>query len=102
MLLDDNLALSAIRLIFTNDEIVSELGFRQTGPEEWKCWSDTYEFCVRHIRYGPALIARVKNTGVMSMVCLLRMATNYYGKPILLLKRKLEPYELRSLPDYII
>lgn len=100
--IDEAFAQSAMRHVFSIYDL-DEVGFRQTGEEEYVCHSDHYEFKVCHLYSGEAaLTARFCRNGKLSMVCLLRSGLTAQGETIARIDRKLEPYELRRLPDYII
>ena len=101
MHINAELAKSAMRLILPDDKAVEECDFAHTADNEWTCWTQSYEMCVKPYENSAALYVRSRSTGVLSMVCVLRCVVNCYGRPVLLLKYKLEPRELRQLPDYI-
>ena len=102
MRISDELAMTAMRVILPDNKAVRECGFRKTGPQEWRCWTDTYDLRVYMHNSEPMISARVRKTGVLSLACILRPSFNVYGKQMLLVKRKLLPRELSALPDYII
>ena len=100
--ISEEFAKSAMRHVFSIYDL-GEVGFKQIAPEEYVCNTDHYEFKVRHLHNGAtALTARFCRTGKLSMVCLLKPSINQHGEILSRIERKLEPYELRRLPDYII
>lgn len=101
MHLTERTARLAMRFILPM-EYLDDLGFTQTAEREWSMHTESYEFKVGYINGEPALTARFRKTGILSMVCMLRGSCVYPGEPDVVIKRKLSPNEIRALPNYII
>lgn len=84
------------------DSILDELGFRKTGPYEWCCEGDLYQYKVTFVDLMPALVIRFKGTKQLSMISFFAEGYDSKDKPVAVEIRRMTQRELEARPDFVL